>query len=129
MEAEDDPQGEPRRPCRGPNGAPPGPARRHGQDRLAAPQSSTLPAAVPVRRCAATPWIPSPAQLTLLSRFRRCLAVAAAEGEVRTYVCRCGDVYVLHPGDAELAELEAVVVPCCSCSNHMLVRLRAPAGG
>jgi hypothetical protein len=55
---------------------------------------------------------------------------SAAPFVVRTYVCRCGDVYALRPGDYEPRELEAVVVPCCSCSNHILVRLpRPPANG
>ncbi|KIZ05095.1 CSL-type zinc finger protein-containing protein, putative [Monoraphidium neglectum] len=50
-------------------------------------------------------------------------------GKVYTYVCRCGDVYALNPDDDELCELEAVVVPCSSCSNHILVRLhRQPPG-
>ncbi|GBF98609.1 hypothetical protein Rsub_10798 [Raphidocelis subcapitata] len=50
----------------------------------------------------------------------------AVPATVRTYVCRCGDVYALRPGEFDPRELEAVVVPCCSCSNHILVRLPRP---
>jgi hypothetical protein len=58
-----------------------------------------------------------------------CPASYAGGGKVYTYVCRCGDVYALNPDDDELCELEAVVVPCSSCSNHILVRLhRQPPG-
>ncbi|GLC54964.1 hypothetical protein PLESTB_000925500 [Pleodorina starrii] len=37
-----------------------------------------------------------------------------------TYPCRCGDVYALY--EAELAGRSSMVVPCRSCSNHVLVR-------
>lgn len=49
-----------------------------------------------------------------------------------TYACRCGDTYALPSEDApaKAGGLDVVVVPCCSCSNHILVCLPLdPAGG
>jgi hypothetical protein len=56
-------------------------------------------------------------------------AARPAAGEaVFTYVCRCGDVYALHEGECDPRDLSTMVVPCCTCSNHILVNL-LPAGG
>ncbi|GIL98183.1 hypothetical protein Vretimale_3606 [Volvox reticuliferus] len=43
-----------------------------------------------------------------------------AEGRVRTYPCRCGDKYALY--ETDIAGRSSVVVPCRTCSNHVLVR-------
>ncbi|EFJ50842.1 molecular chaperone [Volvox carteri f. nagariensis] len=37
-----------------------------------------------------------------------------------THPCRCGDVYAL--SETELAGRDSLVVPCRTCSNHVLVR-------
>ena len=49
-----------------------------------------------------------------------------SSGVVYAYECRCGDAYELaaaEAADARAGGLEALVVPCRSCSNHILVRL------
>ncbi|GFR46838.1 hypothetical protein Agub_g8476 [Astrephomene gubernaculifera] len=47
------------------------------------------------------------------------------QGElIYTYPCRCGDQYVLHK--SEMANHSTVVVPCRTCSNHVLVRMESP---
>ncbi|GLI58820.1 hypothetical protein VaNZ11_000583 [Volvox africanus] len=43
-----------------------------------------------------------------------------AVGRVLTYPCRCGDKYALH--EVDIAGRNSVVVPCRTCSNHVLVR-------
>eukprot|EP00879_Flechtneria_rotunda_P029842 GHRR01032299.1.p2 GENE.GHRR01032299.1~~GHRR01032299.1.p2 ORF type:complete len:117 (+),score=34.31 GHRR01032299.1:504-854(+) len=54
-------------------------------------------------------------------------AAAPTTAQHLVYPCRCGDSYMLEPADRQLAT-DSIIIPCRSCSNHILVRLNGTPG-